>query len=103
MKPATRILASAFLIAAITPAIVAQGVTKPSPAPPSSDIPGPQLIAWSALQKPQPLLTEPASEPDQGERLGPQPDQAAKPSVQRKPVTAADPGATEKDKIQLHR
>ena len=102
MKRATGILASTFLIAAITPAIVAQDVTRPSPAPPRSDILGPQLIAWSALQKPQPLLTEPASEPDRGVRLGPPPNQAANPSVQRKHVTASDPDVAEKDKIQVH-
>jgi hypothetical protein len=102
MKRATRILANTFLIVAITPAIAAQHVTQPSPAPPSSDVLGPQLVAWSALQKPQPLLTEPGSEPDRGMRLGPQPKQAANPSGKRKPVTASDPEAAEKDKIQLH-
>jgi hypothetical protein len=49
-----RHLLSIFLVVASTSFLVAQEAQKPSPVPPS-DILGPQLIAWSQLQQPQPM------------------------------------------------
>jgi hypothetical protein len=46
-----------FLLASASFAL-AQDAQKPSPVPPS-DILGPQLIAWSQLQQPQPMQQEP--------------------------------------------
>jgi hypothetical protein len=38
---------------------------EPSPVPPSNNLVGPQLIAWSEMQKPQPVESMPASLPSQ--------------------------------------
>ncbi len=54
-------LAPLMFILAATPFMFSQGVqNKPSPAPPP-DVLGAQLIAWSHVQKPQPLAQQ--SEP----------------------------------------
>ena len=54
---------AAWLLMALVPASLAQDLqSQPSPVPPS-DILGPRLIAWSQLQKPQPVSEPVASEP----------------------------------------
>jgi hypothetical protein len=67
MRRATRLLVNTGLVLGISLTVLAQDVTNPSPEPPSSNILGPRLIAWSALQKPQPL-DQPGSEPDRSQR-----------------------------------
>ena len=56
--------------------------SKPSPAPPS-EILGPQLIAWSQMQKPQPV-PEPLPPPDR-------PVQQSEPQTGRSAETAQEP------------
>lgn len=57
MKPVTRVLVIASLVVGINPTVMSQdSPSNPSPVPPSSDAIGAQLIAWSELQKPQPLF-----------------------------------------------
>jgi hypothetical protein len=56
--------------------------SKPSPAPPS-EILGPQLIAWSQVQKPQPV-PEPLPPPDR-------PVQQSEPQTGRSAETAQEP------------
>lgn len=71
MKRETSLLATWVFLAATVPLTFAQELqSKPGPVLPSDTL-GPQLIAWSHLQKPQPmphplLLAErPAQQPDQ--------------------------------------
>ncbi|MFZ0198257.1 MAG: hypothetical protein WB523_16120 [Candidatus Sulfotelmatobacter sp.] len=60
MNRATRFWLTVGLMSAIAPAILSQErPNQPSPLPPSSDAIGPQLIAWSELQKPQPVQPQP--------------------------------------------
>ncbi|MGA8505253.1 MAG: hypothetical protein WB762_06560 [Candidatus Sulfotelmatobacter sp.] len=99
MKRAISLVVNACLIAGISPKILAQDVTNPSPEPPSSHILGTQLIAWSALQKPQPL-DQPVSESDRSQRPSPQRDRAVSPSGQQRPAPAAWPDPEKKDKPQ---
>jgi hypothetical protein len=55
MKRKTSFTAALGLISAFVPLISAQGVqSRPSPILPP-DVVGPQLIAWSQVQKPQPV------------------------------------------------
>jgi hypothetical protein len=74
MKGATGSFATLIFLLTSGPLMFSQG--KPSPALPS-DVLGPQLIAWSQVQKPQPV-TEPHPPPDQpvqqSERQPGQPD-----------------------------
>ena len=74
MKRETGSFAALIFLLTTGPLVFSQG--KPSPALPS-EILGPQLIAWSQLQKPQPV-TEPLPSPDrpvqQSERQPGQPD-----------------------------
>jgi hypothetical protein len=101
MKRAPRLLLNACLVAAMSPTILAQDVTNPRPEPPSSDILGPQLIAWSALQKPQPL-NQPGSEFDRSQRPSPQPDRAWGPaaSAETEKPDIEKPDTEKKDKPQ---
>ena len=56
MKPVTKLFVVAGLVVGITPTVLSQdSPSSPIPLPPSSDAIGAQLIAWSELQKPQPL------------------------------------------------
>jgi hypothetical protein len=93
MRRATRLLVNAGLVAGISLTVLGQDVTHPSPEPPSSNILGPQLIAWSTLQKPQPL-DQPGPESDRSQRPSPQRDQAVSPSGQQRLAspTAPDTG-----------
>lgn len=54
MKRKTKLAALVFLVATATLTFSQQSQTKPSPMVPA-EIPGPQLIAWSQLQKPRPV------------------------------------------------
>jgi hypothetical protein len=72
-------LALIFLLAA-SPALLGQELkSQLSPVPPPSEILGPQLVAWSQLQKPQPI-PQPAQSPG---RTSQQPEQL--------PVQSASP------------
>ena len=53
--------------------MIAQEPPKPNPMPPSSDALGAQLIAWSELQKPQPVSRP---EPDRSKHSDSRPDKA---------------------------
>jgi hypothetical protein len=56
MKRETSLFLTLGLLSAIAPPIFAQDLQgRPDPVPPSNVIVGPQLIAWSELQKPQPV------------------------------------------------
>ena len=82
MKRASWWAAFVFLLAT-SPVMLSQVLqSKPSPAPPS-EILGPQLIAWSQMQKPQPV-PEPLPPPDR-------PVQQSEPQTGRSAETAQDP------------
>ncbi len=85
MKRETSSLATVVFLLVSLPLMLAQDPqTQPSPALPSS-IPGPQLIAWSQLQKPQPV-PQPLPPPD---RPIPQPgQQQPNPPAQQQPPAA---------------
>jgi hypothetical protein len=84
MNRATGLLVTAGLMSVITPAILSQEIPRePHPMPPSSDALGPQLIAWSELQKPQPVQPPPQFE--QGQRPDPQASQATGASPSKPP------------------
>jgi hypothetical protein len=56
MRRETSLFLTLGLLSAIAPPIFAQDLQgQPDPVPPSRVIVGPQLIAWSELQKPQPV------------------------------------------------
>jgi hypothetical protein len=77
MKRETSLLAALLFLPGFVSLAIAQGVpSQPSPALPTDIILGPQLIAWSHLQKPQPV-TQPSPPP---ERSAPQVDQQAQPA-----------------------
>jgi hypothetical protein len=56
MRRETSLFLTLGFLSAIAPPIFAQDLQgRPDPVPPSNVIVGPQLIAWSELQKPQPV------------------------------------------------
>ena len=56
MRRETSLFLTLGLLSAIAPPIFAQDLQgRPDPVPPSTVLVGPQLIAWSELQKPQPV------------------------------------------------
>jgi hypothetical protein len=56
MRRETSLFSTLGLLSAISPPIFAQDLQgQPDPVPPSNIIVGPQLVAWSELQKPQPV------------------------------------------------
>jgi hypothetical protein len=66
MNRETSLFLTLGLLSAFAPPIFAQDLpSQPGPVPPTSII-GPQLIAWSELQKPQPI-PQPAAEPSAAE------------------------------------
>jgi len=80
MKRKTGLLATVLFFLAVCPIVSSQDLqSQPSPLLPS-EILGPQLIAWSQLQKPQPVPL-------------PLPQTAAQKAVQQpgQPATASDP------------
>ncbi len=99
MKRATRLLVNAGFAAAMSSTILAQDVTNLSPEPSTSDVLGPQLIAWSAVQKPQPL-DQSESGSGRSERWGPQSDRAVNRSQQGLPTAPACPDTEKKDNLQ---
>ena len=88
MKRETSLLATLFFLAATIPLTFAQDPKRqPSPGLPS-DILGPQLIAWSQLQKPQPI-SQPLATPDRPiQQPDQQPSQSANPPAQPQPPAA---------------
>ena len=94
MKRETSLFLTLGLLSAIAPPIFAQDLQgQPDPVPPPSII-GPQLIAWSELKKPQPIMQpKPAS-------LDVKPsNQKAEPQVQQ-PQDQAPPTGNEGKKQQ---
>jgi hypothetical protein len=76
MKRETSLLAALLFLAGSVTLVIAQSVqSQPSPVLPSDTL-GPQLIAWSQVQKPQPV-PQPLPSP---ERPIPQTDQQAQPA-----------------------
>jgi hypothetical protein len=92
MKRETSLLATLGFLLAIAPFMFAQDLqTQPSPVLPS-DILGPQLIAWSQLQKPQPV-PQPLPPPDRPvQQPAQQQGQPANPPAQPQPATQAFTG-----------
>jgi Protein of unknown function (DUF5818) len=95
MKRKTSLLATLVFLLGTVPLMFAQDLqSPPRPALPSSDILGPQLIAWSQLQKPQPV-PQPLPPPD---RPIQQQDQTANPPVQQQqPAAQTFTGTIAKD------
>ena len=92
MKRETRLLAALVFVLGAVPLICAQNLrSQPSPVLPS-DILGPQLIAWSQLQKPQPVpppLPPPLPPPDRPvQKPDQQTAQPANPQAQPQPPAA---------------
>ena len=79
MKRATRLLATLGLLL-IPPLLLAQDLQSPTP-PSSSDIFGPELIAWSQQQKPQPV-PQPLPDPAGQQETGTANAEAQQPAVQ---------------------
>jgi len=82
MKRASWWAALVFLLATSSVMLSQVLQSRPSPAP-ASEILGPQLIAWSQMQKPQPV-PEPLPPPDR-------PVQQSEPQTERSAQTAQDP------------
>lgn len=81
MKRETHLLATLVFIAATVPLMCAQDLRSQSSPVPPSDILGPQLIAWSQLQKPEPV-PQPLPPPDRPlQQPDPQADQQAVPPM----------------------
>jgi hypothetical protein len=97
MKRETSLFATLGVLVVIAPLVFAQNLqTQPSPALPS-DILGPQLIAWSQLQKPQPV-PQPLPAPDRpGQQPAQQPAQSANPPAQQQPAAQTFTGTIVKD------
>jgi hypothetical protein len=97
MKRKTSLFATLGVLLAIAPLMFAQDLqTQPSPALPS-DILGPQLIAWSQLQKPQPV-PQPLPTPDRpAQQPAQQPAQSANPPAQQQPAAQTFTGTIVRD------
>lgn len=90
MKRRTSLLAALVFLSATLPSALTQDLkSQPSPVLPA-DILGPQLIAWSQLQKPQPV-PQPLPPPDRP--MQQQPDQQPAQSVN--PPTPPQPPAAQ--------
>ena len=100
MKRHSKPLAALVFLGACLPLGLAQGPpNQPSFALPS-DILGSQLIAWSQLQKPQPI-PQPLSMPSRSAQPSDQPPQAANPSAQPQfPAEQAFTGTIIKDGLR---
>lgn len=87
MKRETSLFLTLGLLSAIAPPIFAQDLQgRPDPVPPSSSTLGPQLIAWSELQKPEPV-----------ERPEQKPSKHQDQPTQKTNVPAAQPAPPEND------
>lgn len=87
----------AFLLAAAVPLAFSQDPQKPSPVPPV-EILGPQLIAWSQMQKPQPLadlLPSPLQQSQ--EKRGQAPNNSAEAPPQQQPAAQTLTGTIVRD------
>ena len=81
MKRRTSLVSALIFLSATFPAVLAQDMkSQPSPVLPS-DILGPQLIAWSQMQKPQPI-PQSAPSPGRPSQQAEQPPQATSPAAQ---------------------
>jgi hypothetical protein len=85
MKRKTSLLLAGVLFLATAPVTLAQDLRTQTPQLPS-DILGPQLIAWSQLQKPQPV-SESARRARQADQS---PGQAANPPAEQQPQSPAE-------------
>jgi len=82
MKRKTGLLLSFGFLAVMASPVFAQDIqNRPSPVEPSNVL-GPQLIAWSEIQKPQPI-PEPVVMPKRTRDSERKPDQPANPSGQQ--------------------
>ena len=98
MKRETSFLLTLGLLAVISSHAVAQdSQNRPSPVEPSNIL-GPQLIAWSEVQKPQPI-PQPVPTPKQTKDSEREPEQPANPSVQQ-PQTSASTAGQSRPPIQ---
>ena len=92
MKRAKSVLATLGFLS-ISPFILAQD---PNPIPPdSSNILGPDLVAWSEQQKPQPVPAPPPDPPEQQKEK--QPATPANPQTEQHPATQSFAGTIIKD------
>jgi len=98
MKRETSLLAMLIFLLGTVPPMLAQDLqSRPSPALPS-DILGPQLIAWSQLQKPQPV-PQPLPPPDRPTSQAAQQTQPTNPPAQeQQPVAQTFKGTIVKDR-----
>ena len=91
MKRKTSLLLTVGFLSAFAPPIFAQDLqSQPGPVPPLTVI-GPQLIAWSELQRPQPI-PEPVREPDRDKKQWnekPEPTASPAPQPQNETHSAA--------------
>lgn len=89
MNRETGFLATVFFLAAAQLMLTQDTHTRPSPALPS-EILGPQLIAWSQLQKPQPV-PQPLPPPDRPatQQADQEQGQSATPPAQEQPQSPA--------------
>ena len=86
MKRETSFLLTLGLLAVISSHAIAQdNQNRPSPVEPTT-IPGPQLIAWSEMQKPQPI-PQPVPTPKQAKDSEREPEQPVNPTVQQPQTT----------------
>jgi len=83
MRRETSLLLTLGLLSVIVPPIFAQDLqSQPDPVPPTNAI-GPQLIAWSELQKPRPIpLPQPVPDPDRNAKYVEQKPRPATPSAE---------------------
>jgi hypothetical protein len=96
MKRETGFLATLLFLSATVPLMLAQDLqSRPSPTLPS-DVVGPQLIAWSQLQKPQPV-PQPLPPPNWPAQQQAQPAQPANEVPQQQPTVQTFTGTIEKD------
>ena len=85
MRRETSLFLTLGLLSAIAPPIFAQDLQgQPDPVPPSSIIIGPQLIAWSELQKPQPVERPEQKPAEQKNQRDPKPTESAAQSPQQR-------------------
>ncbi len=91
MKLATKLWTALGLVSVIAPALFSQDIPhEPNPLPPWCDTPGPQLVAWSELQKPQPVRPQfeqrEPSNPHAGPTTIPSAEPAQSPDLATRPT-----------------
>jgi len=94
MKRTTSVVATLGLMS-ISPLMVAQNLQSPGPPYNASDIFGPELIAWSQQQRPQPVPQPLPEAPPQREQR--QPGLPANPEAQQQPAVRTFTGTIVKD------